>query len=402
MKTRFLSLLIVFAFTVSLWAQDNKETKKKEEGYQFTTIVDLPATSVKDQYRSGTCWSFSTISFLESEMLRLGRDSVDLSEMFVVRHCYSDKATKYVRLHGSLNFGGGGAFHDVTYVLKKYGFVPEDAYPGLNYGQDKHVHGELDEVLKDYVQGVVKNPNKELSTAWHNGFDGILDAYFGKLPVEFEYKGKTYTPQSYAKEVVGLNPDDYVEITSYTHHPFYTKFAIEVPDNWLWDDVYNVPLDELKEIMHYALEKGYTIAWGADVSEKGFSHRNGIAIVPETDIKEMSGSEREKWEKLTPAERKARAYSFDGPVKEKVITQEMRQKAFDNYKTTDDHGMHITGMVKDQTGKIFYKVKNSWNTNNKYKGYFYASEPFVLYKTMDIMIHKDAIPKEIRKKLGIK
>jgi len=399
---KFISSLFIVLLSVSLYAQDNKETTKKEEGYKFTTIVDLPATSIKDQYRSGTCWSFSSMSFLESEMLRLGKDTADLSEMFAVRLCYSDKAIKYVRLHGFLNFGGGGAFHDVTYVLKKYGMVPEEAYKGLNYGEDNHVHGELDEVLKDYVDGVIKNKNKKISTAWHNGFDGILDAYLGKLPEEFEVNGKTYTPQSYAKEVVGLNPDDYVEITSFTHHPFYTKFAIEIPDNWLWDDVYNVPLEDLKEIFHYALEKGYTIAWGADVSEKGFSFRKGIAIVPDENVKDMAGLERAKWEKMTKSEREQMLYNFDGPVKEKEITQEMRQKAFDNYKTTDDHGMHITGMVKDQTGKIFYKVKNSWNTNNKYNGYFYASEPFVLYKTMDIMIHKDALPKEIRKKLGIK
>ena len=399
---KFVSSLIVFLLTVSLYAQDNKETTKKEEGYKFTTIVDLPATSIKDQYRSGTCWSFSTTSFLESEMLRIKKDSVDLSEMFIVRHCYSDKATKYVRLHGNLNFGGGGAFHDVTYVLKHYGLVPEEAYKGLNYGTDNHVHGEFDEVLKDYVDGVVKNKNRELSTAWHKGFDGILNAYFGEVPQEFEVDGKKYTPQTYAKEVVGLNPDDYVEITSYTHHPFYTKFAIEIPDNWLWDNVYNVPLDDLKEIFHHALEEGYTIAWGADVSEKGFSFSKGIAIVPDENVKDMSGLERAKWEKMTKSEKEQRLNNFDGPVKEKVITQEMRQEAFDNYQTTDDHGMHITGMVKDQTGKIFYKVKNSWNTNNKYDGYFYASEPFVLYKTMDIMIHKDALPKEIRKKLGIK
>ena len=399
---RFISTLIVVLFSVSLFAQDNKETAKKEEGYQFTKIVDLPATSIKDQYRSGTCWSFSTTSFLESEVLRMKNDTIDLSEMFVVYHCYSDKATRYVRLHGNLNFGGGGAFHDVTYVLKHYGLVPEDAYKGLNYGQDNHVHGELDEILKDYVDGVVKNKNREISTAWHNGFDGILDAYFGELPEEFEYKGKKYTPQTYAKEVTGLNPDDYVEITSYTHHPFYTKFAIEIPDNWLWDDVYNVPLEDLKEIFHHALEKGYTIAWGADVSERGFSFKKGIAIVPDADTKDMSDLERAKWEKMSKSERDQKLYNFDGPVQEKVITQEMRQEAFDNYKTTDDHGMHITGMVKDQTGKIFYKVKNSWNTNNKYDGYFYASEPFVMYKTMDIMIHKDALPKDIRKKLGIK
>jgi len=402
MKMKFVSSLIVILFSVSLFAQDNKETTKKKEGYKFTTIADLPATSIKDQYRSGTCWSFSTTSFLESEMLRIKKDSVDLSEMFIVRHCYSDKAIRYVRLHGYLNFGGGGAFHDVTYVLKHYGLVPEEAYKGLNYGADNHVHGEFDEVLKDYVDGVVKNKNKELPTAWHKGFDGILDAYLGELPEEFEVDGKKYTPQTYANEVVGLNPDDYVEITSYTHHPFYTKFAIEIPDNWLWDNVYNVPLEDLKEIFHHALEKGYTIAWGADVSEKGFSFHKGVAIVPDENAKDISGLERAKWEKMTKSEKEQKLYNFDGPVKEKVITQEMRQEAFDNYKTTDDHGMHITGMVKDQTGAIFYKVKNSWNTNNKYDGYFYASEPFVLYKTMDIMIHKDALPKEIRKKLGIK
>ncbi len=400
MKMRFVISLFVFLFSVSLMAQDKEDVK--EEGYKFTTIVDLPATSVKNQYRSGTCWSFSTLSFLESEMLRMGKDSVNLSEMFVVRHCYSDKATKYVRLHGSLNFAGGGAFGDVTYVLKNYGLVPESVYKGLNYGQDNHVHGEVDEVLKDYVDGVVKNKNKELSTAWHNGFEGILDAYYGELPEEFEVNGKTYTPKTYASEIVGLNADDYVQFTSYTHHPFYKAFVIEVPDNWLWEEVYNLPLDELNQVFQHALKEGYTIAWGADVSEKGFSHSKGIAIVPETDEEDMSDSERSKWEKLSKSEKKKELYSFDKPVKEKVITQEMRQVDFDNYKTTDDHGLHITGMVKDQNGKIYYKVKNSWATNSKYKGYFYASESFVLYKTMNIMVHKDALSKEIKKKIGIK
>jgi bleomycin hydrolase len=301
-----------------------------------------------------------------------------------------------------LNFGGGGAFGDVTYVLKNYGIVPESVYKGLNYGQDNHVHGEVDEVLKDYVDGVIKNRNKELSTAWHNGFEGILDAYYGDLPEEFEVDGKKYTPKTYASEVVGIDPDDYVQLTSYTHHPFYESFVIEVPDNWLWEEVYNLPLDEFKEVFQHALKEGYTIAWGADVSEKGFSHTKGLAIVPETDIKEMSDSERSKWEKLSKAEKQREMFSFNKPVKEKVITQEMRQKAFDNYQTTDDHGMHITGMVKDQNGTIYYKVKNSWNTNNKYDGYFYASEAFVLYKTMNIMVHKDALSKEIKKKLGIK
>ena len=402
MKIGFVTSLFVFLFAISLVAQNDKKEVKEDEGYKFTTVVDLPATSVKDQYRSGTCWSFSALSFLESEMLRMGKDSVDLSEMFVVRYCYSDKATKYVRLHGSLNFGGGGAFGDVTYVLKNYGLVPESAYKGLNYGQDNHVHGEVDEVLKDYVDGVIKNKNKELSSAWHNGFEGILDAYYGDLPEKFEVNGKTYTPKTYASEVVGVDADDYVQLTSYTHHPFYNSFVIEVPDNWLWEEVYNLPLDEFNEVFQHALKEGYTIAWGADVSEKGFSHGKGLAIVPETDVKEMSDSERSKWEKLSKAEMQREMFSFDKPVKEKVITQEMRQKDFDNYKTTDDHGMHITGMVKDQNGTIYYKVKNSWNTNNKYDGYFYASEAFVLYKTMNIMVHKDALSKQIKKKLGIK
>ncbi|MBI9061987.1 MAG: aminopeptidase [Marinilabiliaceae bacterium] len=372
------------------------------EGYEFETIYDLEATSVKDQHRSGTCWSFSGLSFLESEMIRLGKEPVDLSEMFIVRHCYADKADKYVRLHGHLNFGGGGAFQDVIYVLKNYGIVPEQACNGLCYGEESHVHGEMDEVLKQYVDGVIKNKNKKLSTAWKDGYNGILNAYLGELPETFEVDGKSYTAQSYAKEVTGLNADDYIQVSSYTHHPFYSPFVIEVPDNWLWGEVYNVTLDDLMAIMENSLEKGYTVGWASDVSEKGFSHTNGVAVVPETNTKEMSGSERSRWETMSLTERNKALYSFDKPVEEKEITQEMRQEAFDNYQTTDDHGMHITGMSKDQNGTKYFKVKNSWNTNNKYDGYFYASESFFKYKTMSIMIHKDALTKDLKKKLGIK
>lgn len=390
--------LLVWMMAVAVIAQDKEST----EGYQFESIYDLDATSVKDQHRSGTCWSFSGLSFLESEMIRMGKKPADLSEMFIVRHCYEDKAEKYVRLHGHLNFGPGGAFHDVIYVLKNYGLVPEQAFKGLNYGEESHVHGEMDEVLKQYVEGVIKNKNKSLTPAWRNGLDGILDAYLGEYPESFEVDGKTYTPQSYAKEVTGLNADDYIQVTSYSHHPFYSQFAIEVPDNWLWGQVYNVTLDDLMAIMENSLENGYTVGWAADVSEKGFSHRNGVAIIPETDAKEMSGSERSRWETMSRAERSKALYSFDKPVKEKVITQELRQKAYDNYQTTDDHGMHITGMAKDQNGTKYFRVKNSWNTDNKYDGYFYASESFFKYKTMSIMIHKDALTKELKKKLGIK
>ena len=394
MNLQMKSLVMALCMTLPALAQE------KKEGYQFQTVVDLPATPVKDQFRSGTCWSFSGISFLESEMLRIGKKPVDLSEMFVVRHCYADKAQRYVRLHGSLNFGGGGAFHDVIYVMSKYGMVPESAYAGLNYGETGHVHGETDEVLKSYVDGVVKNSNKKLTTAWFEGFNGILDAYFGKLPANFDVDGKSFTPQSYVKEVMGLNADDYIQLSSYTHHPFYSTFAIEVPDNWLWGHVYNLPLDELIQVMDYSLNEGYTIGWATDVSEKGFSHRNGVAIVPVTDEKEMSGSERAKWENMSKEQKQS--YGFDGPVQEMNVTQELRQQAFDNYLTTDDHGMHITGMVKDQNGNVYYKVKNSWNVDSKYEGYLYASVPFVRYKTMSIMVHKNAIPKEIRKKLGLK
>ncbi len=369
-------------------------------GYKFEKIYDLEATSVKNQYRSGTCWSFSGMSFLESEVLKATGKVYDFSEMFVVRNCYSDKATKYVRLHGSLNFGPGGSFEDDLYSWKNYGIVPDEAYNGLHYGEKKHVHAEMDAVLKAYVGAVIENSNKKLTPVWHDGFEGILDAYLGKYPDQFTYEGKEYTPKSFAK-TLGINPDDYIVITSFSHHPYYSKFILEVPDNWVWGEVYNVPLEDLKEIMHTSLKEGHSFGWASDVSEKGFSFRNGIAIVPETDIEEMSDLERSKWSNLDEKERSKEFYSFEEPVPQKKITQEMRQKEFDNYSTTDDHGMHITGMYKDQNGTIYYKVKNSWDTDNVYDGYFYASESFVLLKTTNIMINKNTLPKDLKKKLGI-
>ena len=376
-------------------------TAQKPEGYKFETIYDYKTTSVKDQHRSGTCWSFAGLSFIESEMMRLGKSPVDLSEMFVARLCYSMKADKYVRMHGNINFGAGGAFFDVLHVLKTFGAMPENAYRGLNYGSDKHTHGEIDAILKNYVDAVIKNPNRELSPSWKTGYESVLDAYFGAIPEAFAVDGKTYTPKSYAKNVVGINPDDYVQIGSYTHHKFYSQFIIEIPDNWIWESIYNVPLDDMMTIMMESLKNGYTIGWGGDVSEKGFSHKNGIAVVPETEIAEMAGSERERWETLSAEEREKRLYSFEEPLKEKTITQELRQKGFDNYLTTDDHGMHITGLSKDQNGTLYFKTKNSWNTTNAYNGYLYMSENFVRYKTISIMVHKNAIPKDIRKKLNL-
>lgn len=391
---RFFALLLLISFTLNIQAQDS--------GYKFTIKKELKATPVKDQYKSGTCWSFSAIAMLESELLRTGKGEFDLSEAFIMRVAFYEKAIQYVRFQGKSNFGGGGAFHDVTNMINKYGIVPEEVYPGLNYGSPKHNHAELDAVLTAYLGAVVENNGKELTTAWLNGFNGILDAYFGKYPENFTYKGKNYTPKSFAAEL-GLNMGDYVEITSFTHHPFYERFVMEVPDNWSYDLTYNVTINELVEIIQYAIDNGYTIAWASDVSEKGFSWSNGVAIVPNTNKEDLSGTEREKWEKLSQREKDAQLYKFDGSITEATITQEMRQIAFDNYTTTDDHGMQITGYAFDEKGNLFFKVKNSWGiAGSPYEGYFYASKAFVMLKTTDIMIHKSAIPPAISKKLGLK
>lgn len=387
-------MLLLFAFLFS------NASISQDQGYKFEKVADLPATSVKNQFSSGTCWNFAGLSFLESELMRLHRGEYDLSEMFIVRYTYLEKAIRYVRYHGHINFSSGGAFHDVTYIIKKYGIVPEEVYPGLNYGTEKHQHGELDAILKAYVDAVIRNHNKELTTAWQRGFEAILDAYLGPVPENFTYKGKKYTPETFA-EGLSLNTDDYVTITSFTHHPFYEEFILELPDNWLHGKAYNVPLNELEQIVQYSLKNGYTAAWATDVSEKGFSRSNGLAIVPDFQIESLEGTEQERWERLSQAERDKEIYTFDEPVKEKEITQEIRQIAFDNYSTTDDHGMHITGLYKDQNGTLYYLTKNSWGINNPYDGYWYASSAFFNYKTTNIMVHKNGIPKSIAKKLDL-
>ncbi len=394
MKTfRFISFLPILVFlSVTVFAQS---------GYTFSDTKRLPATPVKDQYRSGTCWSFSGISFFESELLRMGKGEFDLSEMFTVRTCYGEKAQKYARMNGTINLGGGGAFNDVTMSFSKFGIVPEDVYAGLNYGKDKHVHSESDALFKAYMDGVIKNPNKELSTAWYPAFQGMLDAYFGKYPESFTFKGKTYTPKTFASEL-GLNMDDYVMVSSFSHHEFYKPFILEVPDNWGWGEVYNVKIDELTQIIDYAVEKNYSVAWACDVSEKGFSWADGLAVVPSEDIADLDGLERAKWDELGSRSKSDLFYDFSKIRKEKTITQELRQEAFDNLTTTDDHGMHITGLAKDQNGTKYYIVKNSWNIDgNSFKGYMHASEAYVKFKTTSILVHKESIPKDLRKKLGI-
>ena len=392
MKKFFVWMAIACVGSGIAVAQDNNE------GYKFTDQKILKYTPVQNQASSGTCWSFSGAAFLESEILRLKGEEVNLSEMYIVRCALLDKAEKFVRMHGKSNFSAGGATHDVMNMIKKYGALPEEVYTGLNYGTTTHRHAEMEKVLEGYINGVIENPNRKLSTAWRAGFEGILDAYLGKVPETFTYKGKEYTPMTFA-ESLGLNMDDYISFTSFTHHPFYEQFAIEVPDNWAGGLSYNVPIDEFAQLFSNAIDKAFTIYWASDVSEKGFAYNRGFAVVPDADITIMSDSEKARWTALTESEKQNELYKLDKPGTEKKITQELRQEAFDNYETTDDHGMQIVGTATDQIGNKYYKVKNSWGTEQVYGGFFYASEPFVLYKTTNMVIHKDAIPKDILKKL---
>ena len=370
----------------------------KAPEYEFTVIKENPVTSVKNQYRSGTCWCYSGISFLESEILRTKGIETDLSEMFVVGKSYRDRAVKFVRLDGALRFSPGSSFGDVLHVIEDYGIVPQAAMTGMNYGTELPEQGEMDAVLRAYVGAVADNPNKKLTTAWLNGFDGVVAAYLGEYPETFTVEGVEYTPETY-RDHLGINYDDYVNLSSFTHHPFYEPFVIEVCDNWRWDSAYNLPIDEMMEVMYNAIDKGYTIAWGSDVSEKGFT-RDGLAVMPVEEKKAVAGSDQERWVGKA-AEEKVEEVKAVLP-QEMTITQEMRQDGYDRKTTTDDHGMHIYGVAKDQNGNKYFMVKNSWGVTGKYDGIWYASDAFVRYKTLNIVVHKDALPKHIAKKLGIK
>ena len=387
---RSLFALAAIMLSLSAVAQEVKQDKP-----EFTVVKQAPVTSVKNQYRSGTCWCYSALSFVESEIIRQKGIEVDLSEMFVVNHAYFDRAVKYIRLDGKLGFSAGSSFGDVFEVIKSYGIVPQAVYSGMNYGTELPVQGELDAVLEGFVKALVTNPNRKLTPAWKPAFQGILDAYLGEIPATFKAEEKAFNPLTY-RDYLGINTDDYINLTSFTHHPFYVPFIIEVCDNWRWGSAYNLPIEELMEVMYNAVENGYTIAWGADVSEKGFT-RSGIATVPDFENKVTAGSDQERWVGKSETGKEESA-----PAEEKVITQEMRQLAYDNKETTDDHGMHIYGLAKDQNGNPYFIVKNSWGKAGDYEGIWYASDAYVRYKTLNIVVHKDALPKSIKKKLGIK
>ena len=395
MKKTIIAAALI-SFSTSVFAQnDNKD------GFVFKTVKENPITSIKNQNQSGTCWAFSSLSFFESELLRMGKGEYDFAEMYLAHKTYEDRAKASVRMHGDISFSQGGSFYDAVYCMKNYGMVPQDAMPepGTLYGDTLPNHNELFNIAEAYVNAIAKGSQKKLSPIWFDGLNDIYDNYLGKCPEEFTHNGKKYTPKSYM-ESTGLNMDDYISLTSFTHHPFYEQFVIEVQDNWRWGLSYNLPLDEFMQVMDYALNNGYTFAWGADVSEAGFT-RNGIAVCP--DVKkapDLTGSDMAKWTGLSNLQKQQEATKK--PMPEIEVTQEMRQKAYDNWETTDDHGMLVYGIAKDQNGKEYYMVKNSWGFSGSYKGIWYASKTFVAYKTMNILINKNALPKNIAKKLGLK
>ena len=386
MRLKFFFIAAAALFCAAASAQETTE-------YEFTVVQENPITSIKDQHRSGTCWCFSALSFIESEIIRTKGLELDLSEMFVVGKSYHDRAIKYVRLDGHLNLAAGSSFGDVLHVIKDYGIVPQAEMPGLNYGTEKPEHFEMDAAIKGYADAINKRPNRNLTTAWVNGLDGIIAAYLGEYPEEFTVDGVKYTPESY-RDFLGINYDDYVNITSFAHQPWYKPFVIEVCDNWRWDTAYNLPVNEMMEVMENAIMEGYTIAWGSDVSEKGFT-RNGTAVIVEEQ--KAKGSDMEHWTGKSDANQEEAK-----KVDDFTVTDDMRLEAYNNKTTTDDHGMHIYGIAKDQNGEMYYMVKNSWGESGKYKGIWYASEDFVSYKTLNIVVHKDALPKHIAKKLGIR
>ncbi len=394
MRNKFILLGLILFVSVPAFSQVdlvnkviNNKSENAKAGFHFTTVIDVETTPVENQGASGTCWSYSTNSFLSSEMAKAGRQPVPLSKIFTARCAYMEKAINYVRMHGGLNWGQGGEPHDVINMYAKYGAIPESAYTGLNYGTSINQFGEMNAILKAMLDAVIKNKNGKLTPNWKVAFNNVLDAYFGPVPKTFQYEGKTYTPKTFAKEVVGINPKNYVEFISQTSTPYWEKAMMMVPDNWAYQWDWNIPMEDITKVIDNALKNGYSVAWGTDVSEPYFSWKNGIAYVPKMQIKNMT--------------REQKADLFSKPEPERSITPEMRQKAFDNYSTTDDHGMQIMGIAKDQNGKEWYMVKNSWGIHNDYQGFLYVSKDYVRYKTTSFLVNKDGVPGDIRKKINI-
>ena len=397
-----LSFVSLSIFSIAQFGYTAPPSNAEGSTYQFTKIAKLDATPVESQGITGTCWSFSALSFFESELIRQGNPTPDLlSEMFIVRKAYESKAEKYVRMDGKINFSEGGAFHDIPFVIRNYGIVPKEVYSGLNYGSATHDHSELFSVLNGAMSGLLTHMHGSrngLTPSWSTAMNGILDAYLGKDLKEFEFKGKKYTPKSYAK-AIGLDMDQYISLTSFTNHEMNARCQLAIPDNWAWGDSYNVNLDDLFSATEYALKNGFTVAWGADVSEKGFSFKNGLAIVPEdpTTI-EVKGKDNKNF---SDAGADKSSNAFLTPGKEVVVTPEMRQVGYDNKTTTDDHGMHIVGLFKDQNGTKYFLVKNSWGTSNYPEGYLYVSEAYFKLKTINIYVHKEGVSPAMKKKISL-
>lgn len=371
----------------------------------FTTVIANPVTPIKNQNNSGTCWSYSALAFLESEVIKKDpkKKDIDLCESFLVSKTYTDRADRNVRTHGDASFSQGGSFYDAIFCMDRYGLIPEGLmpYPNTLYGDSLFNFTDFFPPMEAYIHAISKSDAKKINPIWKKNVQSMLDGYFGECPTEFTYKGVKYTPKSFVKDYLKLDPNDYVSLTSYTHHPFYSSFILEIQDNWRWASSYNLPLDEFMRVMDEAVKNGWTFAWGADVSEEGFSRRTGknrcVATVPDTKASAGVGSDQSRW----TGEKAGAKISQADAAGEKVITQEMRQEGYDNWTTTDDHGMQIYGIAKDQTGKEYFMMKNSWGEYGPYKGFWYVSKPYVAYKTMNIVINKNAIPKDIRKKLGI-
>lgn len=402
MKKVFFAVLVALTATGLNAKTPKTKTPPTRSKPVFTVVKENKITSIKDQNRSGTCWDYATMSFIESEILRKSGKTYNLSEMFIASKNYMDRAVKSVRMHGDVSFAQGGSFDDPIHVIRQHGIVPEEAMalPGTMTGDSLANFGEFFSVMSPYVSAVATSKAKKLSPAWKKGLQGILDAYLGKCPENFTYEGKSYTPQSFA-ESLGLDWDDYITFTSYTHHPWYSKFAVEVQDNWRWAQSYNVPIEDLTRIIDNAIMNGYTIGWGGDVTEDGFTRKGlGIAIDAKK-VRSMAGTDADRWFKLSQDEKKHRYDSLGVNVPELVPTQALRQEAYDNWETTDDHGMHIFGIAKDQNGKEYYMVKNSWGKYGDYKGIWYMTKAYVALKTMDFMVNKNAVPADLLQKIGL-